>query len=152
MELNAGVDHDAADGVDRILKQNTSANRLDTELVVGALDAGEGEQILSEAVHAAGVFENDSKEFECGFGAWVRIFDQRFDVALDGRERSAQLVTDVGDEFAARFLSGFNAGDVMQHDQRTARGQRRGVCGRNSVVECQLPKLDVRGSNPLARS
>ena len=23
--------------------------------------------------------------------------------------------------------------------------------GRNSVVECQLPKLDVRGSNPLAR-
>ena len=23
--------------------------------------------------------------------------------------------------------------------------------GRNSVVECQLPKLDVGGSNPLAR-
>ena len=27
-----------------------------------------------------------------------------------------------------------------------------GVCGRNSVVECQLPKLDVVGSNPIARS
>jgi hypothetical protein len=25
-------------------------------------------------------------------------------------------------------------------------------CGRNSVVECQLPKLDVVGSNPIARS
>ena len=24
--------------------------------------------------------------------------------------------------------------------------------GRNSVVECQLPKLDVAGSNPVARS
>ena len=24
--------------------------------------------------------------------------------------------------------------------------------GRNSVVECQLPKLDVEGSNPFARS
>ena len=24
-------------------------------------------------------------------------------------------------------------------------------CGRNSVVECQLPKLDVEGSNPFAR-
>lgn len=24
--------------------------------------------------------------------------------------------------------------------------------GRNSVVECQLPKLDVVGSNPIARS
>ncbi len=23
--------------------------------------------------------------------------------------------------------------------------------GRNSVVECQLPKLDVVGSNPIAR-
>jgi hypothetical protein len=27
-----------------------------------------------------------------------------------------------------------------------------GVCGRNSVVECQLPKLDVVGSSPIARS
>ena len=25
-------------------------------------------------------------------------------------------------------------------------------CGRNSGVECQLPKLDVAGSNPVARS
>ena len=25
------------------------------------------------------------------------------------------------------------------------------MCGRNSVVECQLPKLDVVGSNPIAR-
>jgi hypothetical protein len=26
------------------------------------------------------------------------------------------------------------------------------VSGRNSVVECQLPKLDVAGSSPVARS
>ena len=127
LELNAGVDHDAADGVDRILKQNAGADRLQGELVVGAFDAGEGEQILGEAIHAAGVFENDAKEFECGFGAGMRIFDQRFDVALDGSERSAQLVADVGDEFAAGFLRGLDAGDVVQHDQRAARGQRRGV-------------------------
>ena len=25
-------------------------------------------------------------------------------------------------------------------------------CGCNSVVECKLPKLDVAGSNPVARS
>jgi hypothetical protein len=25
-------------------------------------------------------------------------------------------------------------------------------CGRNSAVECQLPKLDVVGSSPIARS
>ena len=27
-----------------------------------------------------------------------------------------------------------------------------GLSGRNSVVECQLPKLDVAGSTPVARS
>src|SRR5438093_11990673 len=29
---------------------------------------------------------------------------------------------------------------------------RRQLCGRNSAVECQLPKLDVAGSTPVARS
>jgi hypothetical protein len=29
---------------------------------------------------------------------------------------------------------------------------RRSSCGRNSAVECQLPKLDVAGSTPVARS
>lgn len=28
---------------------------------------------------------------------------------------------------------------------------RMRLCGRNSVVECQLPKLDVVGSSPIAR-
>jgi hypothetical protein len=28
----------------------------------------------------------------------------------------------------------------------------RALSGRNSVVECQLPKLDVAGSTPVARS
>ena len=30
--------------------------------------------------------------------------------------------------------------------------ERRSAGGRNSVVECQLPKLDVAGSSPVARS
>jgi hypothetical protein len=34
-------------------------------------------------------------------------------------------------------------------DGRWTMDDRR--CGRNSVVECQLPKLDVVGSNPIAR-
>ncbi len=29
--------------------------------------------------------------------------------------------------------------------------QARETCGRNSVVECQLPKLNVVGSSPIAR-
>ena len=30
-------------------------------------------------------------------------------------------------------------------------GEFDDCCERNSVVECQLPKLDVEGSNPFAR-
>ncbi len=62
-----------------------------------------------------------------GLRAGVGIFDERFHVALDGSERRAQFVADVGDEFAAGFLRGLDAGDVVEHDQRAARGQRRGV-------------------------
>ncbi len=55
-----------------------------------------------------------------GFRAGIGIFDQRFDVALDGGERRAQLVADVGDELAAGFLRGLDAGDVVEHDERAA--------------------------------
>ncbi len=37
-------------------------------------------------------------------------------------------------------------------DKRSVIGpKRQQTRGRNSVVECQLPKLDVEGSNPFAR-
>ncbi len=127
LELDAGVDDDAAEGVDGVLQQHAGAHRLQRELVVGAFNAGEGEQILGEAIHAAGVFEDDAEEFERGFRAGVGIFDEGFNVALNGSERRAQLVADVGDELAAGFLRGLNAGDVVEHDQRAAGGQGRGV-------------------------
>lgn len=34
--------------------------------------------------------------------------------------------------------------------RRAAKGKQG--CGSNSVVECQLPKLDVAGSSPVSRS
>ena len=36
-------------------------------------------------------------------------------------------MADVGDELAAGFLRGLDAGDVVKHDQRATRGQRRGI-------------------------
>ena len=122
LELDAGVDDDAADGVDGVLKQDAGANGLQRELVVGAFDAGQGEQILGKAIHAAGVLENDAEKFERCFRAGIGILDQCFDVALNGSERRAQLVADVGDELAAGFLRGLDAGDVVEHDQRAAEG------------------------------
>ena len=53
LKLDAGVDHDAAQRLDRVLHQRAGADGLRRELVVGAFHAGQREQILSEAVHAA---------------------------------------------------------------------------------------------------
>ncbi len=49
-----------------------------------------------------------------------------------------------------------NTGKIFdqRYNYRRFAGWQRGIariCGRNSVVECQLPKLDVEGSNPFAR-
>ena len=37
-------------------------------------------------------------------------------------------------------------------DQGRASGMVTQLCGINSAVECQLPKLKVAGSNPVSRS
>ena len=42
--------------------------------------------------------------------------EQRLGVALDGRERRAQLVRDVGDEVAPDHLQPTQLGDVVQHE------------------------------------
>ena len=39
----------------------------------------------------------------------------------------------------------------LSGNMRESASLREHSCGRNSVVECQLPKLDVEGSNPFAR-
>src|ERR1039458_259308 len=122
-EFDPGVDDDSAQGLDGVLDQGAGPRGLQRELVVRALDAGQGQQILNKAVHAGGVLEDDAEELAGGFGAGIRVLDQRLDVALDGGERGAQLVADVGDKVAAGFFSGLDAGDVVEHDQRAARGQ-----------------------------
>ena len=53
LELHAGVDDDAPRRFDGILNQRAGAHGLQGKLVVGALDAGQGEQIFREAIHAA---------------------------------------------------------------------------------------------------
>src|SRR6185437_9299939 len=43
-------------------------------------------------------------------------------------------------------------GSIVPVDCLSGHGHIPETCGRNSGVECQLPKLDVTGSNPVARS
>ena len=53
----------------------------------------------------------------------VGLVDERFGVALDGGERRAQLVRDVGDEVAADLIGAPQIGDVVQHEHRAAAGR-----------------------------
>ncbi len=48
------------------------------------------------------------------------IVQQRFGVALDGGERRAQLVRDVGHEVAANLVGALEVGDVVHHEHRAA--------------------------------
>ena len=74
-----------------------------------------------------GVFEDDAQELASGFRVGMGLLDEGFNVALDGGERSAEFVADVGDEVAAGFLGGFDAGDVVEDDERAAAGQGGGI-------------------------
>ena len=45
--------------------------------------------------------------------------EQRFEIPLDGRQRRAQLVGDVGDELRAHLLEPPQLGDVVQDHHHT---------------------------------
>ena len=44
------------------MDEHGGADRLQARLVLAGFDLGEGEQVFGEAIHAAGVFENDGHE------------------------------------------------------------------------------------------
>ena len=56
-----------------------------------------------------------------GFGV-VGLVDQRLGVALDGGQRRAQLVRDVGDEVAADLIGAAQVGDVVEDEHGAAAG------------------------------
>ena len=111
------VHDDPAQGLDGILDQGAGARRLQRELVIGALDAGQRQQVLGQPVHARGVLQDHTEKLEGGFGAWIGVLDQRLNVPLNGSERGAQLMAHVGDELAAGFFA--------QLRRRSRRGERR---------------------------
>ena len=103
--------------------QRAGLRGLKRQLVIRALHAGQGEQVLGDAVHAGGVFENDAEKLAGGFSVGRRLLDQRLDVALDGGERSAQFMADVGDELAAEF----SAASMRVTSWRTASAPPEGM-------------------------
>ena len=71
-----------------------------------------------------------SQETLPGLGV-VGVVEQGLGVALDGGERRAQLVRDVGDEVAADLVGALEIGDVVEHqDRRRGRWRRPAPAGR----------------------
>src|SRR5580765_7023031 len=56
---------------------------------------------------------------------FLRAVEQSFGVALDGRQRGAQLVRNVGDKIAAGFFHAFSLSEVAEDGDGAAAGHWR---------------------------
>ncbi len=69
-EYDPGIDHHAAQRIDGVGHQRAGGRGLQRELVVGAFDAGQRQQVSGDAVHARRVLVNDGEELARGFRRW----------------------------------------------------------------------------------
>ena len=107
------------------------------------LDAAQRQQVLDQALHAAGL-DLHRAEKPLGRGGVVPGRSaQRFDKAQKRRQRRAQLVADIGDEIAPHLPRLFQMGDVFETDQH-ARARR--LIERLSAEG--LSKYNLNGSAP----
>ena len=87
---------------ENLFHERTQRDRLQIQFHPAGFQRGNGEQILDEQIQPLRVALDDFEKALGDFGIVARAVEQRFDVALDERERRAQFVADVGDEFLAR--------------------------------------------------
>ncbi len=90
---------------------------MDVETLFTGFHPCEGEQIFGEARHAQGVFTNDVEKFPAMVVFW-RTVEQGFGVSLNGSQRGAQFVRDVGNEIAACLFYPLGLGKITQHGYR----------------------------------
>ena len=124
---NAGFDDHAGERLDGVGYERGGADGLHARLVLAGLHLGQSQQVFGEAIHAAGVLENDGHEFACVIGEVHAVFEKRFDVAGDGSERGTQLVGYVGDEITAGFFGALDFGDVVEDGDGSTVGSGGGA-------------------------
>ena len=78
-----------------------------------AFQAGQSQQVADHAREISAVLENDLAE-TAALRRGVQA-DEGFRIALDGRERGAQFVRDVGHEVAAHALQAHQLRNVVEH-------------------------------------
>ena len=103
---------------------------------------GNGQQILDEQIQPLRVALDDFEEAVGDLGIIARAVEQRFHVALDERERRAQFVADVGDEFLARALQLLEPRQIVE-DQNGAFALAGGV-GDDGGVDLQPALVQFR--------
>ena len=112
----------AAAGGFRSLKdffnQRAQRDGLQVQFHPPGFQRGNRQQILDEQVQPLRVALDDFEEARGDFGIAARAVEQCFDVAFDERERRAQFVADVGDEFLARAFELLEPRQVVKHQNR----------------------------------
>ena len=140
--------------------QPLQRHRLQPQAGVLGFEARQGQQVLQDDMEPVGMaLDGAQKPVPVGLGQLPVVIDQSLDIALDDRQRRAQLVRDVGDEIPPQRLQIPLTGDVVQHAQhplfpRVVPGGDEGAGGldpdrRGLAGELEL---DPRAGRPLANA
>ncbi len=101
-----------------LFHERSQGHRLQVQFHPARLQRGNGEQILDQQVQPLGVARDDLEETLGHLRIIARAVQQRLDVALDERQRRAQFMADVGDEFLARAFELLEPRQIMEDEDR----------------------------------
>ncbi len=110
---------DFAKTLHRFLQQVSRRSGLNVETLLARFHSGQGEQVFGQARHAQGALADDLEEL-AGVIVVRRAVEQGFGVALNGSQRRAQFVGDVGNKVATGLLDPFGLGQVAQNGHGAA--------------------------------
>ena len=112
--------------LDRLPGDVAQIDRLECLEGLFALETGERQQVCEQCRQPPALLDDPLTESQGGIAILQGAVAERLGVALDCRERSAQLVRDVGDEVAAHPVQLLRRRDVAHHDDGSLlRAERR---------------------------
>jgi hypothetical protein len=103
------------------VRRTAQRNGLKVQRDLARFEARNREQVFDQIVQPVRMPLDRLQKAARGLGIILRAVEQRFDVAFDQRQRRAQFMADVRDEFAARVLELPNAREIVE-DENGARG------------------------------
>src|SRR5260221_5726099 len=133
-EFNLGGAGIFLQGRSSFRKQLARILRTHVKLFLARFHSRQHQQVFREAAHAFGVAANDLKEVASALVHGAIGFQQGLGISLDRRERRTQFVGNVGDEVTPCFFYPLNFGNVMQHADHAAIGQRLRCYGKRSAA------------------